>query len=297
MNKCLNWLMIPTLLLLALPAGGVATEQDNPEEVPGGYVRLTRDAAKKPLALETAIVRFQAADGRDDQLRIDLIGAIHIADASYFAELNRRFRQYDAVLYELVAPEEANVPVPGRNPGGAIGGMQVGMKSLLDLTFQLDEIDYKAQNLVHADMTPEQFARSMRERNESFTGMFFRIMGRSMSEHAKQPFGAEDLRLLAALFAPDRAHQMKLIMAEQFADLESQLDLFDGPDGSTIVTERNSKALEVLRRELDAGKKRLAIFYGAGHLADLQKRLEEEFAMEHVGTDWLAAWSLARPDK
>jgi hypothetical protein len=297
MKKCLNRLMIPTLLLLAVPAGGVATEQDHPEKVPGGYVRLTRDAAKKPLALETAIVRFQAADGRDDQLHIDLIGAIHIADASYFAELNRRFRQYDAVLYELVAPEEANVPVPGRNPGGAIGGMQVGMKSLLDLTFQLDEIDYKAQNLVHADMTPEQFARSMRDRNESFTGMFFRIMGRSMSEHAKQPFGTEDLRLLAAVFAPDRAHQMKLIMAEQFADLESQLDLFDGPDGSTIVTERNSKALEVLRRELDAGKKRLAIFYGAGHLADFQKRLEEEFAMKHIGTDWLAAWSLAKPEK
>jgi hypothetical protein len=297
MKKCMNWLMIPTLLLLAVPAAGIATEQDNPAKAPGGYVRLTRDEAKKPLALETAIVRFQAADGRDDQLRVDLIGAIHIADASYFAELNRRFREYDAVLYELVAPEEANVPVPGRNPGGAIGGMQVGMKSLLDLAFQLDEIDYKAKNFVHADMTPEQFARSMRDRNESFAGMFFRIMGRSMSEHAKQPFGSGDLRLLAALFAPDRPHQMKLIMAEQFADLESQLDLFDGPEGSTIVTERNSRALEVLRRELDAGKKRLAIFYGAGHLADFQKRLEEEFAMKHIETDWIAAWSLAKPEK
>jgi hypothetical protein len=294
MKKRINWLIIPTLLLLAVPAAGIATEQ---EKAPGRYVRLTRDAAKKPLALETAIVRFQSADGRDDQLRIDLIGAIHIADASYFSELNRRFGEYDAVLYELVAPEEANVPVPGRNPGGAIGGMQVGMKSLLDLTFQLDEIDYKAPNFVHADMTPEQFARSMRDHNESFAGMFFRIMGRSMSEHAKQPFGSGDLRLLGALFAPDRPHQMKLIMAEQFADLESQLDLFDGPDGSTIVTERNTKALEVLRRELDAGKKRLAIFYGAGHLADLQKRLEEEFAMKHTGTDWIAAWSLAKTDK
>jgi hypothetical protein len=90
---------------------------------------------------------------------------------------------------------------------------------------------------------------------------------------------------------------MKLIMAEQFADLGDQLDLFDGPDGSTIVTERNSKALEVLRRELAAGKKRLAIFYGAGHLADFQKRLEEEFGMKHVGTDWVAAWSLVKPEK
>ena len=87
------------------------------------------------------------------------MGAIHIGDKTYYEELNRRFRRYDAVLYELVAPREANVPQPGQCPGTAVGGVQVGMKSLLALAFQLDCIDYAAKNMVHADMSPEEFGR------------------------------------------------------------------------------------------------------------------------------------------
>jgi hypothetical protein len=284
------------LLLLAATPMTVAAESDDANKPLDQYIRLTRDAEDRPLALETALVRFQAAEGQDDTLRIDLIGAIHIADKSYFAELNRLFRKYDVVLYELVAPEEDNVPMPGRNPGGAIGGMQVGMKTMLDLAFQLDEIDYSVENFVHADMTPQEFAQAMRDRNESFAGMFFRIMGRSMSVQANDPFSTGDLRMLTAMFAPDRARRMKLIMAEQFAEMEDHLDIFDGPDGSTIVTDRNSKALEVLRRKMAAGHKSIAIFYGAGHLADFQRRLQEEFGMKHTGTDWVSAWSLGDSD-
>jgi hypothetical protein len=281
-------------VLLAPQAGHAADEQADSKKSADQFVRVRRDDDKKPLALETAVVRFKRNDDQNREVLVDLIGAIHIGDKSYFAELNRRFRQYDAVLYELVAPEEANVPRPGQNPGGAIGGMQMGMKSMLELAFQLDEIDYRAKNLVHADMSPDEFSRKMKERNESFTGMFFRILGRSFGEQAKDPLGSGDMRLLAAMFAPDRAHQLKLIMADQFADLESQMNMFDGPDGSTIVTERNKKALEVLQRELAAGKKRLAIFYGAGHLPDFHKRLQEEFGMKPVDTEWVSAWSLVK---
>ncbi len=296
MQTCFHRLLGLILFLLAATPMAVALESDDAKSL-NHYIRLTRDADNQAVALETAVVRFQAADGQDDKLRIDLIGAIHVADQSYFAELNRLFRKYDLVLYELVAPEEDNVPVPGRNPGGAIGGMQVGMKNLLDLTYQLDEIDYTVDNFVHADLTPQEFAQAMRDRNESFAGMFFRIMGRSMSAQAKDPFGTSDIRLLAAMFAPDRAHRMKQIMAEQFAEMEDQLDIFDGPDGSTIVTDRNTRALEVLRRKMEAGHKRIAIFYGAGHLADFQRRLQDDFGMKHIGTDWVSAWSLVDSDR
>jgi hypothetical protein len=256
------------------------------------FVRLRRGADQQPLALETAILRFVPADAPDDGVSLDLIGVIHVGDKSYYDELNRRFRDFDAVLYELVAPADANVPRAGERPGSAIGGLQVGMTAMLELDYQLDHIDYAAPNMVHADMTPDEFARTMKARNESFTGMFFRMMGRAFGEQARNPFRADDLRLLAAMVAEDRAHQMKLILAEEFSDLRGQIDLFDGPDGSTIVTERNKKALEVLRHELAAGKKRLALFYGAGHLADFQRRLQEDFGMKRVATEWVEAWSL-----
>ena len=79
------------------------------------------------------------------------------------------------------------MPQPGRFPGTAVGGMQVGMKSLLGLQFQLDCIDYARKNMVHADMTPEEFDATMKSRKESLPAMFFRLFGRSLAEQANDP--------------------------------------------------------------------------------------------------------------
>jgi hypothetical protein len=262
------------------------------------FVRLRRDKDKTPLALETSIVTFVPQDAARRGVVVELVGAIHIAEKGYYDELNRRFRTYDAVLYELVAREQENVPRPGMAPGSFIGGMQVGMKSLLGLEFQLDRIDYTRPNMVHADMSPEEFAETMKRRNESMTGMFFRLLGRSFAQQAKDPWNSGDLQILAALAAEDRPRRLKAVMAEQFADAEDEMDVFDGPDGSTIITERNKKALDVLRQQLQRGKKRLALFYGAGHLPDLERRLVKDFQLKKTQTQWLVAWSLtATPEK
>jgi len=260
------------------------------------FVRINQGDDKKPLALQTAIVRFRPAGANDPGVVVDLIGAIHIGDKAYYEALNQRFRGYDAVLYELVAREKDNVPQPGQNPGSFVGGMQVGMKSLLELEYQLDGIDYRQKNMVHADMSPEEFSATMKSRNESFAGMFFRMLGRAMAEQAEDPFGTGDFQILAAMFAQDRAHRLKLVMAKQFTNLEGEISLFDGPDGSTIITERNAKAFEVLRREMAKGHKKIAVFYGAGHLPDMQRRLEQDFQMQRTGVEWVSAWSLTPTD-
>lgn len=256
------------------------------------FIRLLEDAGK-PTALQTAIVRFAKAG--EHGLRVDLIGAIHIADHAYFRELNRRFRDYDVVLYELVAREDANVPQPGQRPGSFVGGMQVGMKSLLELEYQLDGVDYTAKNFVHADMSPEEFAATMAARQESFAGMFFRIWGRALAQQADDPLDVADLQVITAMFAKDRAHRLKLVMAKQFANMEAEIGLFDGPNGSSIITERNKRAFQVLRREIAKGHKNIAVFYGAGHLPDMQRRLEREFHLQHTATEWVSAWSLVSP--
>ncbi len=43
----------------------------------------------------------------NESRRVDLIGAVHVAHKEYFQDLNRRFRSYDALLYELVADPDA----------------------------------------------------------------------------------------------------------------------------------------------------------------------------------------------
>jgi hypothetical protein len=67
---------------------------------------------------------------------------------------------------------------------------------------------------------------------------------------------------------------------------------FSGPEGSTLITERNKRALEVLQERIDAGDRKLAIFYGAGHLAEMDEQLEKGFDMVPVGVEWLEAWDL-----
>jgi hypothetical protein len=75
--------------------------------------------------------------------------------------------------------------------------------------------------------------------------------------------------------------------------MESLLTSFGGEEGSVLITERNKIALEVLKQQLSAGRKKLAIFYGAGHLADMDKRLREDFGMRPIEITWLTAWDLA----
>jgi hypothetical protein len=259
------------------------------------FLRLTRDAKNHPVALETSIVRFAPADHRKDGPAVDLIGALHIGEKSYYKQLNREFANYDVVLYELIAKKEAVIPKGSKGTGSALSGIQNGMKDMLNLEFQLQQIDYTAKNLVHADMSPEQFSESMR--NDDFVGMFARMMGYAMAKQQQSDTGATNVQLFAALFSKNRALALKRIMAEQFESSEGQLTAMEGPQGSTLIARRNKVALDELRKQLAAGKRKIAIFYGAGHMSDMQKRLHDDFGLVPTSTRWLTAWDLTGGQK
>ncbi|NUQ65052.1 MAG: hypothetical protein HUU20_21520 [Pirellulales bacterium] len=255
------------------------------------FVRLAREG-DSIVALETAIVRFAARDPGRTTPTVDLIAAVHIADKSYYEQLNRRFEQYDAVLYELVAPEGTQIPKGGEGTGSShpVSVLQRMMTGVLDLHYQLQGIDYTKKNFVHADLSPERFAESLKRRGESMWTILFRMMGYAMAQGDEA--GSTDARLLMALLDPNRALALKRIMAEQFQDLDGALSAIEGPDGSAIITDRNKAALEVLKREIDAGKRKIAIFYGGGHMPDFAERLGTDFGLVPIETQWLTAWNM-----
>ncbi len=278
------------LLLASLAAAEAPPSPPKAAETTGRFIRVNRDKNHVPLALETAIVRCAPASGDGRAITVDLVAAVHIADPDYYKQLNREFESYDAVLYELVAPEDSKTPQPDAKPGNhPVSLLQNGMKDLLALEYQLKGIDYTRKNMVHADMSPDQFARSMQRRGETMTAMFARMMGYAMTQQGQTTDGA---RLLAALFDKNRASALKRAMAEQFELSEGSMAALEGPNGSTLVAERNKVALDVLRKEIAGGKKKFAIFYGAAHMPDFQKRLRDEFGMTPVDARWLAAWTL-----
>ncbi len=289
------WLALLLAARSVLAAEGPAQPRD--DKTPGRFLRLTRDKDNTPLALETPIVRYASANGGRRTSTVDLVAAVHIAEKSYYEQLNREFEGYDAVLYELVAPEESSAPRPG-DPGGnhPISLLQNGMKDLLALEFQLKGIDYTRKNMVHADMSPDQFAESMRNRGESAMTMLVRMLGYALTRQSESTGGVSDGRLLLALFDKNRALALKRVLAEQFENSEGAMTALEGPAGSTLISGRNTVALEVLRKEIAAGKRKIAIFYGAAHMPDLQKRLRSEFGLTPTGIRWLVAWNL-KPTK
>jgi hypothetical protein len=261
------------------------------------WVRILKDNDGDVIGMQTAIVRYVPAKriATASPSQVDLIGAVHIGDAAYYRELNGRFTKYDALLYELVAPE-GTVVERGRGTSNLhpIGALQNGIKVLLELEHQLEQVDYTKPNFVHADMSPAQFAEAMAERNESFLTMYFRLLGQSLALQSEMAAKGEslDMDLFSALFATDRPRRLKIAMAKQLANMESLMVSFGGEQGSVIITERNKAALKVLKEQLAAGKKRIGIFYGAGHLNDMNERLREDFDLKPVSITWLTAWNL-----
>lgn len=255
------------------------------------FVRIAETDDGSLSSLDVVVAGFERPDGA----RVDLIGAVHVGEPSYFQALERRFPDYDKVLFELVGePEALTAPREARGGGALslIGMMQGGMKEALGLSYQLDEIDYSAANFVHADLTAQQFQDSMRSRNESFVDMLFRAWVLGMSGQSGVRPGEAEADLLKILFADDRQLALKRMLARQLAEQTDVLEMLSGEDGSTLIEVRNQRALEVLREQLDQGNDRIAIFYGAGHLPDLAERLESDFGMRRVSTEWVPAWDL-----
>ena len=255
------------------------------------FLRIRRDEERKPVAMETSVTRYEGLNEKGEPISVDLIGVVHIGGKDYYHKLNKVFEGYDAMLYELVAPEGTIVPKGGRGNDGPttnpLVALQVGMKSMLELDFQLDHIDYTKDNFVHADMSPDEFAESMKRNDESFFKMAMKAIGQSMGQQSS----GQDAKMLSAILSGS-AFKRRAVMAEQMQDIESGMVIFEGREGSTIIDFRNAKAMDILKREIAAGNKKLALFYGAGHLPDMQRRLQSEFQMKRAGQYWLEAWKL-----
>ncbi len=293
--------------LLALPVGFLAMAQA-PVAPPApvaadaaDYIRYVAapggeglDAAS-PDRLQTAITRFEK-----DGVAIDLVGVVHLADAVYYAVLNERLAAYDVVLYEMVGgphrPGEAP-PADGETGIESVRQLQQLAKSFLGLEFQLEVIDYGAPNFVHADMDWAEMNALMKARNETLLTLFTRasalaeeggVAGLPSSEEAME---AMMKRVFNAVLTGDNAG-LKRSVAPFLSEAEGFIAQLEGEDGSVLVSERNRVVMEKLA-ELRAQKGRgsYAIFYGAGHMPDFEKRLLAEGFTKGEEV-WLDAWSI-----
>jgi hypothetical protein len=255
------------------------------------FVRVATDADERPHALQMSIVTYVPEDNKNI-LSVDLVGAIHIGDPSYYAELNERFRDYDVLLYELVAPQDAVTSNRLEKRKGILSTTQIGMTKLLGLSFQLDEINYDQANFVHADLSPDELRQSMEDRGESLYVYFWRLFFATLDEYAKDPLGLRDLEMLSAMVASDQDDALKTMIAYEMTNIEVVQDILGEDSDSAVIGARNQRAIDVLKREIGTGSRRIGIFYGVAHMPDLEERLLDQLGLKYSSTDWVDAWKL-----
>ena len=262
------------------------------------YVRIAED--EKSSRLEVKVGTFTLPDGRT----VDLFGVVHLGDAAYYQEVDRLLAGYDAVLFELVGdpsalqkpadPAHADAPPARPHP---LRGLQKGIGNLFKLEFQLEQVDYTRRNFVHADATAEEFASMQAERGESMMKLLLRSLQMSSDPALQEKFkeanniGLGDLVML--FYSGKSMQRIKLVFARLLADSEELLEGRMLDDNNAIIHGRNDVALKKLKEVLaDPSNKRVAVFYGAGHMPSMEPDLMEQWQAQPTSETWLPAWTM-----
>jgi hypothetical protein len=275
-------------LFFFLSSCGVTHEADRPYQ--SAAARYVPGPDKS--VLQTPCYRLTDARGR----RVELTGAIHIAEKSYYRDLNKHLRTFDAVLFEGVGSP------PSKHPKAAPAAQSAPKKEpeisriystmahdYLHLSLQGEEIDYTRPNFIHADVSAQEFNNLLKQRGMTMDSMVKTSRFSPGLQTSRWLLGV--MKYLLPTGDPDA---MKRIAAPDLAKAENSADL---PPATydVIVIQRNKHLLQVMDRELAAGKKNLSLFYGSGHFEDLRKQLHAR-GWHDAGTEWRDAWIIA-PEK
>jgi hypothetical protein len=263
---------------------------------PTQFIRILSDEFDSPVALQTATAKYVLLDATGKaKLEVSLEGVIHIADRGYFQGFNQRFQHYDSVLYELVAPPERRIPDATAPQAHPLAFLQRMAAEGLGLTHQVKQIDYKAQNLVHSDLSPAEMLLASKNRGDDPVTMIadtmLHWMRHSKRQLARPPDGTLQLDL-SFLTEPNGTIELRRLLAKEFAKAGQLHTALPPNQRVSLIDDRNDRAMKVFQEQLDAGHRKIAFFWGAAHMENFEKRLMVEYGMEPAGVNWRNAWDL-----
>ncbi len=250
----------------------------------GSFVRMKDGKTSADAALQTAYAVYTSPTSG---VEIVLYGVVHIAEEEYFDQVQRHLDSYDVVLFEGVSPTEGIEPDDTMK---AIGKLQGVMGELLGLQFQKDGINYTRSNLVHADMTQQQLLDAV----DGDMSALFPMAGLLENDGLKQilPMLEGGMGFLKPLMdsQPEMRDNLKRQMAGQLAGTD--MAAMGGAMQEVLIEARNEVAIQVLEKQLETTRSgSIAIFYGAAHMPDFEKRLA---AMGYTQKEmrWESAWTM-----
>jgi hypothetical protein len=297
-----KWRCIPVLALLAVGVAGCATNRATDENtslaVPQSYMRVARPNSDT-VALQIALRRFTPRTGRGPV--IWLAGASHVGDSNYYARLQKMLDAQPLVLFEGVGARAKAKFDPQEE-----ASIQHTLATSLGLVFQLSAFDYDRPHYRNSDLTIAQLQQ-----------LLLRGAGRENGEasnQASQEFQQllqvmDGSSLLGTLVhvglkfigsSPKLQSMVKVVLIETLGQIEGDMSQIKGVPPeiqqllAVIILERNKVVIQDLQNELANSRPppSIAVFYGAGHMADLEKRLRNDLKYRPRDEIWLTALSV-----
>lgn len=268
--------------------------------------------------LEIAVADYHK---KGSNVIVKLVGAVHIADRAYFKKIQSLLDSYDLVLFEGV--KSKGVKRSFKNVKNR-RGMYWAMARLIGLTNQMNEIDYNRKNFKHCDITLDassqkglsnisQMQKAMKAMEQLVPlkkqlGAF--ISERQLEDYLKHSYATGFARQkemnfkqmgqqLEPMLKLIKVYRSRYPQNEFLRNLETKLqemkESFEQM-GKIIIDQRNTYVMTMLKDELKklgnpAKPYTVAIFYGAAHNADFERRLAK-LGYQRKNVQWLKAWKI-----
>lgn len=260
---------------------------------PTNFIRIDDNGDR--TRLQTSVTSY-----KKDDSTITLIGAIHIADKDYFQTLNQEFAKYPVLLFELIGGEDAAKTLDGKphekedpdgQPSDDLRGLYSSFAKTMQLTEQIEHIDYTKDNFIHADLTMAEYLKVTEGKEDDLLAFALRTTVKS-SEITSEPFGGLDMGIVMKAILSGDGTAMKLEYMKLMDQGDESAAAITGKN--IIITDRNDKCFRVLAEQRKKGAKNIGIFYGAAHFPDMERRLlADGFTLaEHR---WITAWDVKKP--
>ena len=256
------------------------------------------------------VVRDMTPRRRNDPV-VRLVGVTHLGSAEYYGRLQSLLDAEPLVLFEGVGARDKRFMSTREKRYS----LQPALAKALGLRFQLASIDYSADRFVNSDLTMDQLEDVMR-----------RDAGKAGNAGGKAGGGADDLGVgdlmavmdgsswagLLARFgvafieaSPKLRATVRLVLIETLGAVGGDPSQSEGMPREmrrlmeVLIHERNAAVVADLRRVIDRGRASrrarmpsVAVFYGAGHLPDLERRLRDELGYSAGRDQWFTAFDV-----
>ncbi len=256
---------------------------------PQPYTRRV-ESTNGTISLEVGLRRF-VPRGRSAH-EIWLVGVTHLGTSNYYARLQQFLDRQDLVLFEGIGATNKQF----RSTQNEGFSLQPALAKALGLRFQLTTIDYDRAHWENSDLSVAELVRRLPSDPE--TGGFKELMAVFEGEGAFGGIAKFGVGLLA--LSPRLQATAKLMLIETLGGLGGAIP--EAPDLGfdtrellrVLIEERNAVVVHDLRAALATSTRprRIAIFYGAGHMQDLEARLRKDLALLPIENQWLRAFGV-----